>query len=498
MGRFDVDTEGFAAMVRRRHPGFIFAELVANAFDQPGTESVHVTHEPVPNRPLIKVTVTDDDPTGFADLRDAYTLYRRTPKRADVQVRGRFNFGEKEFVSICLEATITTTIGQVSFKDDARKVSTRHKTEKGTEVSALVKMNRDDYARAVEYLEMFIPPEGVSLFVNGEETAVSQEAVGDFKIILPTEVEDEEGDLRRTVRKTRVLVTRAPDDRETPWLFEMGIPVCEIAEDTWDINIFQKVPLAQDRDSVTPGYLRKLRVAVLNNCHEELDEEDATQAWVTEAIADKDVEQDAFESIVSTRFGDDAVVYDPSDRESNNRASADGRRIIYGGSIPKGAHDNVKRFSSVPVAGTVFPTAKAVFGPQGQNINIENPTGKMTALCEYTKWLAQEIMGVPLDVRVVNSQQGFSACYGDRSLLFNLRALGHEWFRTWQANLERANKLIIHEFGHEYEENHLSENYHEACCEIGAKLAMLVLKRTEEFARRTGQKALVDTGCRKG
>ena len=42
--------------------------------------------------------------------------------------------------------------------------------------------------------------------------------------------------------------------------------------------------------------------------------------------------------------------------------------------------------------------------------------------------------------------------------------------------------LLLHEFGHEYSGDHLSSDYHEALCKLGAGLKRLALKRPE--ARR--------------
>jgi hypothetical protein len=39
---------------------------------------------------------------------------------------------------------------------------------------------------------------------------------------------------------------------------------------------------------------------------------------------------------------------------------------------------------------------------------------------------------------------------------------------------ERALDLLIHEFGHEDEGNHLSERYYDALTRLGARLALLV------------------------
>ena len=41
--------------------------------------------------------------------------------------------------------------------------------------------------------------------------------------------------------------------------------------------------------------------------------------------------------------------------------------------------------------------------------------------------------------------------------------------------------LLIHEFGHAVEANHLSDKYHAALTLIGAKLARLAVERPEVF-----------------
>jgi len=40
----------------------------------------------------------------------------------------------------------------------------------------------------------------------------------------------------------------------------------------------------------------------------------------------------------------------------------------------------------------------------------------------------------------------------------------------------RLNQLIIHELGHEYAANHLSAEYHDAICRLGAQLTQLALE----------------------
>ncbi len=62
-----------------------------------------------------------------------------------------------------------------------------------------------------------------------------------FEAVLPTELADDQGDLRPTRRRTPVAVYD-PGDEETPSLYELGIPVMETrmeTSDRWHVDIRQ-------------------------------------------------------------------------------------------------------------------------------------------------------------------------------------------------------------------------------------------------------------------
>jgi hypothetical protein len=44
-------------------------------------------------------------------------------------------------------------------------------------------------------------------------------------------------------------------------------------------------------------------------------------------------------------------------------------------------------------------------------------------------------------------------------------------------NRRGINTLLIHEYGHEYALDHLSEDYHDALCRIGAALVEMAAKQ---------------------
>ena len=83
--------------------------------------------------------------------------------------------------------------------------------------------------------------------------------------------------------------------------------------------------------------------------------------------------------------------------------------------------------------------------------------------------------------------KGWAACFGRGHLLksssfhYNVYVLGAGWFA--EGVTEAVDALIIHEFGHFYSSNHLSEDYYDALCMLGAKLKAAVLKDPEWFRK---------------
>jgi hypothetical protein len=74
----------------------------------------------------------------------------------------------------------------------------------------------------------------------------------------------------------------------------------------------------------------------------------------------------------------------------------------------------------------------------------------------------------------------FAASYGAHNLTLNLDKLGAEWFDLDHGD-ERVTSLLIHEFAHHYERNHLSASYHEACTLLGGRSTAVALRRPDVF-----------------
>jgi hypothetical protein len=474
---FDVSKAGLGKQAEEHGKGRLIGELVQNALDEPGVTQIAVTLALVPGCPLADLTVEDDSPEGFRDLSHAYTLFAESYKRGNPEQRGQFNLGEKMVLAVCDSASISTTKGTVLFTDEGRTEKPRQKRERGSVFQGRIKLTREEYPEVCDYLRSLLLPDSVVVTFNGDRL-LPRKPLRTFEASLETLVADDQGVMRPRVRKTQVAIFEALPGEVTS-LYEMGLPVVETG-DRWHVNVGQKVPLNRDRDNVKPAYLQAVRVAVLNAAHDLLAiEEEATAGWCKLAGSDPRCSDEAIRQLIRLRFGDKVAAPDPSDTEAMKRFQSQGGVIVAG--LSKGEWVNVKRAGAVLPAGQICPTAKPYSAdPNAPPVTVipeERWSEGMKNIAAYARFLAKELMDVSLIVSVVHTTNSFSACYGSGRLDFNLLRLGHKWFE--QGASEDVDALLIHEFGHEYSADHLSSDYHEALCRLGAGLKRLALERPE-------------------
>jgi len=123
----DADHKGLRALMLARPKWFAVREIIANAFDE--TDATYCEMNSLHEKGFAIVTIEDNSPTGFRNIKDAYTLFGNCEKRPDVTKRGRFNKGEKEAIVICEHAVISTTTGTVIFSKCREYVEECMKTE---------------------------------------------------------------------------------------------------------------------------------------------------------------------------------------------------------------------------------------------------------------------------------------------------------------------------------------------------------------------------------
>ena len=479
---FDTDTEGMRAQLDDRDRVFAIYELISNSTDTAASKITASLSMPKHGYSLLEVE--DDDPTGFPDLKFAYTLFGRTDKRSDPSKSGRFCLGEKKVLCLCKEATIASTKGTVHFERiggrENRRV-TGQKLSRGTKFSGLIQMTPRAYAVACQGTLLVLPKPGTLIAFNGQRL-LDRIPVKSFKTKLTTEATDKQGIMRRFLRECEVaLYDPLPGEHAT--LYELGYPVVETG-DRWHCDVRQRVPLATDRDNVPPSYLLRIRSEVANAACDLLSEEESGEAWVKEATSGPFISKPAFATIMTKRFGDDKCIVDPSDPDSSKTAHEHGFTPLFGRSLSRGEFENNRKFEAIRSSSEVFPSPRPYStDPDSPPVDIvprEKWSEGMALVHDYTVALAEKLLGASIRVVFVNTTNEFDACYGELSLDYNIRRLGRKWFE--RGITEQVDALIIHELGHHRcGRGHLNEEYYQELCRLGARLKQLALDEPEFF-----------------
>ena len=479
---FDVHKEGLRNLMAGRGPEFVARELVANVFDEDATVC-HVTIEWIDGD--TELTVADDSPDGFRDLAHAWTLFAPSAKKHDACLRGRFNLGEKLVLALARAATITTTTGRVIFDRKGRRRS-KVRTQTGSVVRATLSQTRAEADAMAAGVRAIIPPARVRLVLNGEEV-VPPKLVREIPARLATEIAGAEGVLRAVTRDTTVALWERRPGETQAWLHEMGIPVVPLdGGDRWHVNVTQKVPLTLDRDNVRPAWLRDLRTVVLNATTDLLVEADANSGWAREACKDPLASAAAVARALDLRFGPRRVAWDPSDPEANHRAMAQGYVVVTGSQLSAEEWANARRHAMIPPAGQVTPSS-LVPGMADETFGEMDWTDGMRWVVARTREVWDMLVGGPLEVQIVRHEAGaYAACFGSRRLTLNTSRLGRGWFDTCRRNgpwSEMLVRLLLHEFAHHAEGNHLSERFADEICRLAARLVWMAPQVPQEMLR---------------
>ena len=487
---FSVDKAGLGRQAEEQGKGRLVGELIQNALDEPGVTQIAVNLAMVPGQALAELTVEDDSQEGFKDLSHAYTLFAASNKRGNPEQRGQFNLGEKLVLAVCTRASICTTKGTIVFDPDQGRIEKPdEKRDRGSIFQGRIKMTAAEYTQVCDYIRSLLLPEGIAVTFNGD-TVLPRKPIHTFQASLETQIADSKGVMRPTTRKA-VVTLYDPLPGEVPALYEMGLPIVDTS-DKWHVNVHQKVPLNKDRNNVRPAFLKAVRTLVLNEMLNSLTEDDANADWVRQASSDSNCSEEAIKKVLKLRFGDKFAAFDPNDKEAGKRFVSEGGVLVYGPMLSPQEWKKAKEAGAIQSAGKLCPSPKPYSKEKdSKEVTIIAPdkwTVGMKAIADYAVFLGKELMQVPVTVTFVNTTNAFLACYaagGD--LHFNIFRLGHAWFEN--GINEEVDKLLIHEYGHEYSGDHLSEEHHEALCLLGAKLKRLALENPDALRSFAGKGA---------
>lgn len=478
---FEVDRKGLEKILAHRGKEFAIFELIQNAWDEPGVTRVDVTIAAAAQRGYSRVRVADDAPGGFQNLTHAYTLFAESNKKGNAEQRGRFNLGEKLVLALAREAKVVSTTGGFRF-DASGRHTIRERRERGSEFSAILRIDKCERDSVLSQVRRLIPPAGIATTINGESLGIDT-PLEEFEATLPTVTSDREGKLVSSRRKTKVRVFGVNAVAPAA-IYEMGIPVAEF-DGGYRLDVCQKIPLTMDRENVLGGFRRALATAAFNALHHRMSDKDMDAPWVKEALASPDISSQATSKFLKMKFGDKIVSHDPSDREANKLATAAGYTVLSGGTFTSEIWDNVRATHLVKPAGQVTPSKKVWTGSGDPNAHPYPPipenewTNAMTQVADYAHRVARAVLGEEINVTFVATRHMLAAAsYGHEpvvggSLCFNKLRLGADWFNL-DANRLGIDALLVHELGHHFESDHLSESYYHALTSIAAKFLAAV------------------------
>ena len=462
---FNVDKEGLKALQAGKPKTFIVNELVQNAWDEEITTcKLNIEYQ---NKELI-ISVEDDNPEGFKDISHAYTLFADTYKRTDPTKRGRFNLGEKQVLSICNRAEVSTTKGTIVFNDEGRKKYKR-KRDAGSKITIWLDGSSEEEYELIEHAKKLLVPERIKYIVNEWEVK-PQKLIHSFNVSLDTEVL-RDGAMVTTSRKTDVHLV---EPKGKPFIYEMGIPIVE-TDCHWSIDIQQKIPLAVDRETIRPYYMQDLYAVTINNAFPFINPDHASDLWVRTGMKDERCNKKAMKHIMKKRFGDKFVSANPFDPNANDKAISKGYNLIHGSEMSKEEWERLRDLG-------LIESSTSKFGNKGLgNAEPIPPTDAQLRFANLSKRVAMEMLGIDVTVRYVDVDIPMRACYDNEKhlLVYNVgnRTVGPNFFDelNWK-NL----RLLIHELGHQ-KGNHTETQYHYCLTELGGKLIMKALGQPDFF-----------------
>jgi hypothetical protein len=469
---FEVDVKGLRQLQAGKPKWFIIRELLQNAMDEDIKRcEIFLQYK----QGKAHIGVTDDSPIGFRDLADAYTLFKDTYKRSNAQKRGRFNLGEKQVLCMADYARIISTTGALEFHVlKGERTTLRRRREAGSEVYVEVRMTKEEFQECVDYCRQILLPKNIILVltVNGEEM---WDGIGyrfptkTFTAKLLTELKQDDS-MRRVSRETEVHLHSLLNEKA--YIYEMGIPICEIDCD-YSIDVQQKVPMSSDRDTVDSKYLKTLYGEVLNHTIDEISTEQSSNIWVREGFSSDRAEKETRQEVLTKRFGEKALIANPNDKRSMDEAISNNYNVVYGSEMSGEEWAAVKQDGLMISTSAQFKTGIA----DGKSVK---PTEAQAKVGSLSKKIAKELLGLDITVSYYESPDAtVKADFSQEAsrLRFNVSHFTNsEWLADEHGEVKESTlDLIIHEIGHS-QGWHYEHSYHDCITKLGAKLAKRVAR----------------------
>jgi hypothetical protein len=390
---------------------------------------------------------------------------------------------KRSAIILCDEARIESTTGTIIFKKNDVSRSPKRR-ERGTVFEGTIRCTREQFENACQQVRTIIPPEGICVTFNGEPLRRPVK-LASVEASLPTIATNAEGELIRTVRTTIIDVYERREGEGSGAVYELGIPVVEV-EHPCIMDVRQKVPLSVDRNSVTPGYYRKLCGAVLDGTYDKLTEEQARSKGVIEGIAAAQ-KDDAVRTVMAKQHGEQRFVPDPTNREATGELTARGFVSVPPNAYDRETWDRIRQAKAVPSGSELMPKRSVPPVPLPE----EEMTEGMRQVTALARFICQQVLGKTLRVRFSNNTNvNCSAQCGPEvgdsktvGLVFHVPVLGKDWFSATPATSQKNLDLIFHELGHHKGDDDCTREFADQVTFVASSVAILMLTEPDLFQK---------------
>ncbi len=376
---FEVADDGWRRLSAARPLGRLMLEALQNAFDEAASlVTVQLDED--------RVVVEDDAAAGIGDERLVYTIFL-SDKPDDPTRRGRMGRGLKELIACTDRARVETVGTTVSFDEGGRHTEANER-ERGTRLVLERALDEDALEDARRLLGLCIPPKGTKLTIDGRAVRRPRSILALSGCSLETVIVVD--GVERAALGQTTLSVYAPRKGEQPHLFEMGLPV-EAWNVPWHVDVAQRVPLKEGRDSVPDRYKLAVKAALLEAMiHSYLDRSDLRGDWVHDVIAAWPLSSSLLDAYVSRVFPKGSVLGGTS--RANDRARQLGAHIIEAAGISHGAYVSLARV--LETSDDYVRRRSREFG--GEDVE---PDETQRRFADAVRWIARAAAGRVVRVR---------------------------------------------------------------------------------------------------
>jgi len=502
----EISTTGFAQRQADRKPEHLLKEVIQNALDATeevgSTVKIWIRPAKLQRKNVVELIVEDNGP-GIDDPANLRTVFS-TGKTDSFLLRGRLGQGFKEILCLCLKADIASRDHRMRFfvekgervcdVDSSPKASQGVGYFPGTSVAMWMPWPLDSIPALVQYVGSLIIPEGRQVWLNDQRLG-ERKAEYTIDVTLKTELfQDGKWVRRERPGKVELVKPLFTEIKEEPMIFEMGIPVQDIEwTQPYHVNVLMRIPMNPRRDAVAAGYLKDVYRQILPTLMPKLEPEQLRDEWVSLAVEEADA--DLRKEIVTTAFGDDAVRAVPSmgRHDWNSDAREMGLKPIDTALLPKGLRD---------AAQEILPSSREAELQRRETVNVafnlgadkqDRQSAKDQPLKAFIAWLAGELVGMPVDVRItpeliIRGQLATAAWAEGGRLTLNGAVRS-----AWQDPMsEGFLGLLVHEVAHENAGHH-GDDFRREVERMAGKLARFCLDRGIEVrSRYDAMKVLIE------